>query len=141
MSTSTGIGYIKLSDGTILKLKILIIDVKEIGFSPFGGINFDVKVIGGIATESIPDDVKKLVVDKPLAPSELPKEGWEILDIIEQKTAEATDMVTTSIGTFLIKVIAETVMVSRNVMYKVPTNEPIYWASWVYKISWKPIKT
>jgi hypothetical protein len=42
-----GVGRIKLSDGAVLKLKILIVDVRESGFSPFGGVNFDVKVIGG----------------------------------------------------------------------------------------------
>jgi hypothetical protein len=40
-------GFIRLSDGSQLVLKIFIIDVKEAGFSPFGGVNFDVKVVGG----------------------------------------------------------------------------------------------
>jgi len=70
--------------GTVIKLKTFIIDVKESGFSPFGGVNFDVKIIGGIATESVPDNVKELVKDRPLAPPEPPREGWEILDIAEQ---------------------------------------------------------
>jgi len=73
MSMPVGIGRVKLSDGTIIKLKTLIVDVKEAGFSPFGGVNFDVKVIGGVATESVPDDVKELVKDKPLASPEPPK--------------------------------------------------------------------
>jgi len=41
------IGLITLADGTILKLKVTIIDIKESGFSPFGGINFDIKPVGG----------------------------------------------------------------------------------------------
>jgi len=37
MGMPVGIGRVKLSDGTIIKLKTLIVDVKEAGFSPFGG--------------------------------------------------------------------------------------------------------
>ncbi|MCQ5341241.1 MAG: hypothetical protein NO483_06030 [Candidatus Methanomethylicia archaeon] len=33
--SSSGVGHIKLSDGTFLKLKILIVNVREAGFSPF----------------------------------------------------------------------------------------------------------
>jgi hypothetical protein len=31
-----------------MRLKILIVDVKEIGFSPFGGVNFYANVTGGV---------------------------------------------------------------------------------------------
>lgn len=118
MSSPVGAGTIKLSDGTILKLKILIVDVREAGFSPFGGVNFDVKVAGGISTEFVSDDVKKLVIDKPLAPLEPPKEGWEVVDIVEQQPAEAQEVVQSSKGEFVVKVVAEGVMVARNTSYK-----------------------
>jgi hypothetical protein len=136
-SHPVGIGRIKVSDGTILKFKILVVDVREAGFSPFGGVNFDVKVVGGVAVESIPEDVKKLVIDKPLSPPEPPKEGWEVIDIVEQQPAEAWEIVQSSRGEFLVRVIGEAVMVARNVEYRTPLNEPIYWVSWIYKISWK----
>jgi hypothetical protein len=118
VSSLVGAGTIKLSDGTILKLKILIVDVREAGFSPFGGVNFDVKVAGGISTEFVSDDVKKLVIDKPLAPLEPPKEGWEVVDIVEQQPAEAQEVVQSSKGEFVVKVVAEGVMVARNTSYK-----------------------
>jgi len=140
MGMPVGIGRVKLSDGTIIKLKTLIVDVKEAGFSPFGGVSFDVKVIGGVATESVPDDVKELVKDKPLAPLEPPKDGWEILDITEQQPAEVVENTSTSLGIFSIKVVSEVVMASRNVMYRTPTNEPLYWVSWVNKVSWRPLE-
>lgn len=136
-SHPVGIGRVKVSDGTILKFKILVVDVREAGFSPFGGVNFDVKVVGGVAVESIPEDVKKLVIDKPLSPPEPPKEGWEVIDIVEQQPAEAWEIVQSSRGEFLVRVIGEAVMVARNVEYRTPLNEPIYWVSWIYKISWK----
>jgi hypothetical protein len=64
---------VRLSDGAVLKLKILIVDVKEAGFSPFGGVSFDVKVVGGVAVESLPDSVRELIGDKPFAPPETPR--------------------------------------------------------------------
>jgi len=136
-SHPVGIGRVKVSDGTTLKFKILVVDVREAGFSPFGGVNFDVKVVGGVAVESIPEDVKKLIIDKPLSPPEPPKEGWEVIDIVEQQPAEAWEIVQSSRGEFLVRVIGEAVMVARNVEYRTPLNEPIYWVSWIYKISWK----
>jgi hypothetical protein len=88
----------------------------------------------------VPDNVKELVKDRPLAPSGPPREGWEILDIAEQQPAEAVTSVSTPLGNFSIKVVSEVVMASRNTMYRTPTNEPIYWVSWVNKVSWRPLK-
>lgn len=136
--SEVGTGYITLSDGTKLKLRILIVDVREVGFSPFGGVNFDVKTIGGISTVSVPDELKKIVAGKPLAPPEPPMNGWELIDIKDQKPAEAEVVVDSSKGRFRVKVVAEAVMVSRNMEYRTVHNEPIYWVSWVLKISWKP---
>jgi hypothetical protein len=38
------------------------------GFSPFGGIGFNVNVTGGVSVESIPDSLRELVKDKPFFP-------------------------------------------------------------------------
>jgi len=138
MNASVGTGRVKLSDNSVIKLKILIVDVKEVGFSPFGGVQFDVKVVGGISTEFVPEEVKKLVIDKPPAPSEPPVDGWEILDIVEQNPAVAEETIMSSKGEFVVKVVAEAVMASRNTLYRVPPGEPIYTLSWVFKVSWKP---
>jgi len=140
MSNDSKAGIIKLSDGTVLKLRVFIIDVREAGFSPFAGIEFAVKTTGGISAHSVPEELKKAVINKPLAPSELPKDGWEIIDIIEQEPAVVEEEVNTSKGRYKIKVVAEAVMASRNMKYRNRFNEPIYWVSWVLKISWKPIE-
>jgi hypothetical protein len=140
MSSAMGIGRIKLSDGTILNLKICIIDVKEVGYSPFEGINFDVKTIGGVAVENITEEVKRSVADKPLMPFEPPREGWESLEIVEQQPAIAEVEVQVSRGVFVVKVVAEAVMAARNLQYRNTYNEPIYWISWVYKTSWRAKK-
>jgi hypothetical protein len=60
-----------------------------------------------------------------------------VIDIVEQQPAEAWEIVQSSRGEFLVRVIGEAVMVARNVEYRTPLNEPIYWVSWIYKISWK----
>jgi len=140
MNASVGTEHVKLSDNSVIKLKILIVDVKEAGFSPFGGVQFDVKVVGGISTEFVPEEVKKLVIDKPPAPPEPPVDGWEILDIVEQNPAVAEETIKSSKGEFVVKVVAEAVMASRNTLYRVPPGEPIYTLSWVFKVSWKPKK-
>lgn len=141
MSSGVGTGYIKLSDGTVLKLRILIVDVKEVGFSPLGGINLDVKTVGGVSTQNVPEELKRKVAGKQLAPPEPPREGWEMIDIVEQEPAIVEEIVDTSKGRYRVRVEAEAVMASRNMNYKTRHGEPPYWISWVLKISWKPVKT
>jgi hypothetical protein len=63
-----------------------------------------------------------------------------LLDIVEQKPAEALEVVQSSRGEFVVRVVAEAVMAARNTHYRSPTNEPIYWVHWLYKVSWKPRK-
>jgi hypothetical protein len=137
-----GVGVIKLSDDSVLQLKILIIDVKEAGFSPFGGVYFDVRVTGGVTTESVPESLKESMKDKPvfIPGPELPREGWEFVDIVEQKPAEALTTVNSSKGLFEVKVVAEATMVAKNTLYRSLANEPVYWVFWVYKTSWRPVK-
>jgi len=134
-------GRIKLSDGSVLKLKITIIDARESGFSPFGGINIKVKVVGGIAVLSVPEEIREKFSRKPLTPSksEPPHDGWEIIKIVNYEPARANEDVETSQGLFRVEVVAEPVMASRNVNYRTEFNEPLYWLSWIYKISWGPI--
>jgi len=134
------VGLITLSDGTTLKLKVTIVDIKESGFSPFNGINFDVKLIGGIATQSVPENLREAVKDKPPAPPEPPREGWELVDIVKQEPAIVEEVIKSSKGLFKVRVEAEATMVARNTLYRATSNEPYYWATWVYKVSWKPTK-
>jgi hypothetical protein len=134
-------GIIKLTDNTILKLKITIVDIKEIGFSPFGGVNLSVNSVGGIATYSVPEELRNAIVDKPSFPSgDLPHDGWEIVDIVEQEPAIEEEIIDTSKGKFRVRVVAEAVMAARNMNYRSVLNEPVYWVNWVWKVSWKPIE-
>jgi len=35
---------------------------------------------------------------------------------------------------------AEATMVARNMLYRTIPNEPVYWVTWVNKVSWKQVK-
>ena len=48
-SLGSGTGIIRLADGAVLKLKIAIVDIKEVGFSPFGGVS----------TREVPENLKR----------------------------------------------------------------------------------
>jgi len=139
-----GMGRIKLSDGTELALRIMILDIREAGFSPLGGVNFSVNVMGGIVTKVVPEELRRAVAEKPIVPqgsSQLPQDGWELVDIIEQEPASAEESVDSSRGRFTVRVAAEATMAARNLNYRVVignASEPLYWATWVYKITWKP---
>ena len=37
-----GVARVELADDAVLLLKVMVVHVKEAGFSPFGGVNFDV---------------------------------------------------------------------------------------------------
>ena len=131
-------GIIKLADETVLVLKIDVVDVREFGFSPFGGVNIIVKPIGGVATKEVPAELKQQVSDKPLMPSTTPEEGWELIEIKEQTEAVCERIVDTSKGKFIVRIRAEVLMVARNSLYKTITGEPNYHATWIYKVSWTP---
>ena len=136
-------GRIKLSDETELILKVIVLNIREVGFSPFGGVNFNVSAIGGIATKYVPEKLRNAVAEKPIVPpgSSPPKDGWEYVDIVEQEPASVEEQISSSQGTFTVMVVAEATMVARNLKYRVVVgnvSEPLYWATWVYKVTWKP---
>jgi len=139
VAESRDYGIVRLSDGTVLKLKITIVDAREAGFSPFGGVNIVVKTVGGIGVIEIPQELHGRVADKPVMPPEPPREGWEIVDIENYEPAVEETRVNTSKGEFLVKVQAEPVMAARNLNYKTELNEPPYWLNWVLKVSWRPV--
>ncbi|ADC64670.1 hypothetical protein Ferp_0496 [Ferroglobus placidus DSM 10642] len=134
------VGKIVLEDGTVLRLRVAIVDVRETGFSPFDGVNFGVKHIGNVFVEYIPDELKEKVKDKPLAPPDLPQDGWEIIDIKQQEPAFKEVSVKASKGVYVVRAQADAVMASRNMNYKTRFDEPLYRLNWVWKISWKKHK-
>jgi len=99
--------------------------------------------IGGIATKYVPEELRNAVAEKPIVPlgSSPPKDGWEYVDIVKQEAASVEEQISSSQGTFTVMVVAEATMVARNLNYRVVVgnvSEPLYWATWVYKVMWKP---
>jgi hypothetical protein len=139
--TSFGFGRIVLDDGTVIVLRVAIVNVKKAeGFSPFGGVNLSVKVVGGVGTISVPEELRKTVADKPLAPpGALPKDGWEYIEIKEQEPAFEQVEVEVDGRKFIVRVEAEATMVVRNLTVKTDAGEPLYVVNWAYKIKWRPV--
>jgi hypothetical protein len=131
----------KLEDGTTVIMKVIIDSIKEMGFSPFGGVNFSVNIttqIGFVSTEELKEKVK----DRPVHYSEqqLPTDGWEVVDVTWQRPAVIETTVDTSKGAFNFKIITEATMAARNMNYRTPAGDPVYQIAWVYKSYWRPAK-
>jgi hypothetical protein len=117
---------------------ITILDARESGFSPFDGINIAIKPVGGTAIIKPSNEMIEKIKDKPTITSgETPKDGWEIIDITGFKPAIAEKIIDTTKGKYLVKIIAEPSMASRNLKYKSEIDEPIYFLVWASKFSWK----
>lgn len=131
-------GRINLADGTILKLIVNIVDARENGFSPFGGVNIAIKQSGGTAVVKVPDELAQSVKDKPLYSSaNPPQDGWEMIDIVESTPAKAETKIQTTKGNFLVEVKIQATMVSRNMNYKNEFREPVYIVNFAIPFSWK----
>ena len=81
------LGYVKVSDGSVIILRVAVVDVRiREEASPFGA-EFDVNAAGGMAvypSESALDEVR----DKPvLEPGKTIGEGWTRMEIIEKAPA------------------------------------------------------
>ena len=140
--TSFRLGKIKLSDGSILSLRIAIVNVKKVkGFSPFGGVNLSIKVVGGVGSLEVPEELREAIAEKPLFPPDKPpREGWEFVDIVEQECASEEAEVLVDGKRFLVHVEAEALMVVRNMSYRTEIGEPMYWVNWVNKVRWQSIE-
>jgi hypothetical protein len=131
----------KLEDGTTVVMKVILDSIKEIGFSPFGGVNFSVNITTQIAFVS-PEELKEKVKDRPVhyPGQQLPTDGWEVVDVTWQRPAVIETTVNTSRGVFSFKIVTEATMAARNMNYRTPAGDPIYQIAWVYKYYWRPAK-
>lgn len=135
------LGYVKVNDGSVIILRVALIDVRvREEASPFGA-EFEVNATGGISvypSESVLNEVKdKQIVD----PGKTVNEGWVRVDIVEMKPAyEEAIYDDIKVGKYLIRVEIEPIMVSRNTQYKTLQGLPLYVVRWVPKISWNKIQ-
>ena len=132
------LGYVKVSDGSVIILRVAVIDVRvREERTPFGP-EFDVIATGGISvypSESALNEVK----DKPmLEPGKAAGEGWTMVDIVEGRSAyEEVVYNDEKVGSYLIRVELEPIMVSKNASFKTVQGLPLYVVRWVPKVSWR----
>jgi len=135
-------GRIVLSDGAVLVSRVAIVDVKKAGdFPPFGGVNLTVKAVGGISLLEVPKELMDIVADKPVVPPDaLPSDGWEYVEIKEQKPAFEEVEAEIDNRKYWVYVEIEPLMSARNLKYRSSVGEPFYIVNWVNKVKWKPLE-
>jgi len=135
------LGYVKVSDDSVIILRVAVVDVRvREEASPFG-VEFDVNATGGISvypSKKALDEVK----DEPVVePGKIPSEGWVRVDIVEREPAyEEVIYNDDRAGRYLIRVEIEPIMVSKNTRFKTLQGLPLYFVRWVPKITWSEIQ-
>jgi len=135
------LGYVKVSDGSTIILRIALVDVRvREEASPFG-VEFDVNATGGISVYPSENALKE-ISDKPvIEPGKIVKEGWIQVDIIEKASAyEEAIYHDEKVGRYLVRVEVEPIMVSKNTLYKIAQGIPWYIVRWVPKITWSRVE-
>jgi len=134
-----GVLTVKLADGTMVLVKITVVKVEEVGFSPYGGVMFNVLSTGQITYEW-PDELKEKVKDKPFyyAWQALPRDGWELVDIEWQEPSVIETTVNSSRGTFTVRYTSWAQMAARNLNYRMPPGGPLYAVQVASETTWRP---
>jgi len=130
------LGYIVLSDESILLIRVVIFDIKEVDRIPTGlrfniGHNVHVPVIYS------PESLKEIVKDRPIAIGDEyvhNLEIWEFVDIIDYKKSKESCIYKGSDGlTYYISIEVEPTIVSRTLKYRDQFGHPIYFVRWGHK--------
>lgn len=131
------LGYVKVSDGSVIILRVAVVDVRvREEASPFG-VEFDVNATGGVAIYPSEDALKEASSKPVIEPGKIVKEGWIQVDIIEKTSAyEEVIYHDERVGRYLVRVEIEPIMVSKNTLYKTTQGIPWYVVRWVPKVTW-----
>ncbi len=134
------LGHGKLADGTVIVLRVAIVDVRPIRVgSPFG-VEFEVSFTTGISaypSQKVLEDFKDKQV---LMPRENLPDSWQQLGIVDKKSAvEEVEFNDEKLGKYIIRVEIEPLMGAVNTEKKSIKGEPIYAVRWAPKISWRKI--
>ncbi len=135
------LGYVKVSDGSVIILRVAIVDVRvREEASPFG-VEFDVNATGGVSVYPSEDALKEASSKPVIKPGKIVKEGWIQVDIIEKTSAyEEVIYHDERVGRYLVRVEIEPIMVSKNTLYKTMQGIPWYVVRWVPKITWSRVE-
>jgi len=134
------LGHGKLADGTVIVLRVAIVDVRPIRVgSPFG-VEFEVSFTTGISaypSQKVLEDFKDKQV---LMLGENLPDSWQQLGIVDKKSAvEEVEFNDEKLGKYIIRVEIEPLMAAVNTEKKSIKGEPIYAVRWAPKISWRKI--
>ena len=135
------LGYVKVSDGSLIVLRVAVVDVRVREEASPLVVEFDVNVTTGISvypSEGALDEVR----DRPVVePGKTPNEGWVRVDIVEREPAyEEVVYSDGRVGRYLVRVEVEPLMVSKNAQFKTVQGSPLYFVRWVPKVSWGELR-
>lgn len=125
----TSFGYLKVSDGSTLLLRVAITNIRKTSEDPvMFSVEFFVRTSIYQTSSKVLEEIKNY---EEVKPGEQIKEGWVLLDILEKKNP----IEVATYEDYTINVEIEPLMVYRNIKYK-NNNIPIYMVNFVPKISW-----
>jgi len=134
------LGYVKLPDGTLLVLRVAVVDVRVAHMeSPFG-VEFEVSFTTGVAAYPSEKALEEFRDKRILAPGEKPPSSWCQLEITSRDPAvEEVEYTDSKLGRYSIRVEIEPIMVSVNTEVRNVRGEPYYVVRWIPKITWKKV--
>ena len=136
--TSSKLGYIKLSDATEIAMRVSIVDIEEGELKPVGP-DLRVGLQVSFVVKKVPEELKRLVRDKPLPPSDgshlRDLDKWEIVKILEKDNAVEECLYRARDGkAYKVSVEVEVTVVARTLEYRDRYGNPVYhlrWSPWV----------
>jgi len=133
------LGYVRLSDGTNIILRVAVIDIKPLQTSSPFGVEFNVITVSGISvypSESVLNEVKDRTI---IEPNKTPSDGWTLVNVTEKQPAyEEVEYLFNE--KYIIRAEVEPLMVVKNTKYKSMQEQPIYIVRYAKKISWKKVE-
>ncbi len=135
------LGYVKTADDSVIILRVAVVGVTQRQEeSPFG-IDFNVTTTQGIAVYPS-GAVASQVKDRPMVESPIQaKDGWERIDIADKAVAyEEVVYTDRKLGSYVIRVEMEPLMVARNLRYRSTDGSPLYVVKWITKVYWTELK-
>jgi len=131
------LGYVRVEDGSILVLRVALVDVRERRVSSPFGVEFDVNFNVGLAVYPSEESLRE-VEGKPILESgRVVSEGWAPVKIVEKTSAyEEAIYVGENGRQYLVRVEVEPIMASKNTMYRAAQGTPLYAVRWVPKVTW-----
>ncbi|MHA1593422.1 MAG: hypothetical protein ACTSXX_01640 [Candidatus Baldrarchaeia archaeon] len=135
-----GFGTCELSDGTLVKYRVAVVDVRVLRKeSPFG-VEFEANLATGISVYPSKKVLEEYRDKRILTPGESPPSSWKQVRIVKREPAfEEVEFESKDVGRYRIRVEVEPVMASVNTEVRTVHGEPYYVIRWIPKMSWEKV--